>query len=354
MYIDNKLLGFYNNKVKQVFVYITSRCQLRCRQCLYKPLLCEESTDIDFDALKDLLSMFRSLGAYKASFLGGEPTLYSSKGNRFTDILCACKDLGYDYVRFDTNGQFSADLLNDEGLRKADEITFSLDGFNKDTNDIIRGNGSFDKCVANIIAAVHRNYKVQITMCVHRAICQDAKSGIENIEKMVQFAASLGVSVINFHPIIKAGISRDNWIEDTDISPIIWKQIYEHIQLHRKEYSIQVRLPMRFVEKKEYELKKERFTFCPVRLAERALIMPDGTVKVCAFTIGTQYHIAEYDGSRIELYEGEFSEFTLCDSVKDSGECLFQKSMRDDLIPLCMSFKPCQNEIVWKDIMPEE
>ena len=54
---------------------------MRCRQCLYKPLLCNESTDIDFYTLVDLLKEFYKYGAYKVSFLGGEPTLYKDKKN---------------------------------------------------------------------------------------------------------------------------------------------------------------------------------------------------------------------------------------------------------------------------------
>ena len=81
MNFDAKTRAYFDNKVKQVFVYITSRCQLRCRQCLYKPLLCNESTDIDFYTLVDLLKEFYKYGAYKISFLGGEPTLYNDKEN---------------------------------------------------------------------------------------------------------------------------------------------------------------------------------------------------------------------------------------------------------------------------------
>ena len=95
MNIDNQLFEYYNNKIKQVFVYITSRCQLHCRQCLYKPLLCSKSTDIDYETLKELLTVFKSLGAYKVSFLGGEPTLYYDQKNNktFTDVLKICKTI---------------------------------------------------------------------------------------------------------------------------------------------------------------------------------------------------------------------------------------------------------------------
>lgn len=361
MNIDNQLFEYYNNKIKQVFVYITSRCQLHCRQCLYKPLLCSKSTDIDYETLKELLTVFKSLGAYKVSFLGGEPTLYYDQKNNktFTDVLKICKTISYKYVRFDTNGQFSSEFLDRQDLNYADEITFSLDGFNRETNDIVRGKGSFDRCISNISCAVQHGYKVQVTMCVHKDVCPTVEAGINNIERMISFASSLGVSAINFHPILKVGISRDNWIDNTNISPDVWVGVYNVIQERniKDNYSISIRLPMRFVEKNIYNENIELFSYCPLQLGERALIMPDGTIKVCAFTIGTPYHIANYNKSTLDLYTGDYSEFSLCknhnNSNKGESNCLFQKIESDCYLPLCMSFKPHQKEIVWNNLIIE-
>lgn len=113
MNFDVRTRTYFDNKIKQVFVYITSRCQLRCRQCLYKPLLCNESTDIDFYILVDLLKEFYKYGAYKVSFLGGEPTLYNDKKNSkdFGDVIEEVKQIGYKYIRVDTNGQFEKNIL---------------------------------------------------------------------------------------------------------------------------------------------------------------------------------------------------------------------------------------------------
>lgn len=71
MIIDEKITELFQGRIKQVFVYLTSRCQLRCHQCLYKPLLTNECDDIPFDTLSDLLSQFKEYGAFKLSFLAG-------------------------------------------------------------------------------------------------------------------------------------------------------------------------------------------------------------------------------------------------------------------------------------------
>lgn len=361
MDLENELFEFYNNKIKQVFVYITNRCQLRCKQCLYKPLLSSDSADIDFETLNKLLITFKSLGAYKVSFLGGEPTLYNdAKNNKvFTDTLELCKKIGYKHVRFDTNGQFSENFFEQENLKYTDEITFSLDGFDRKTNDVVRGEGSFDKCLYNICLAVKKRYKVQITTCIHKDVCPSIVDGIKNIEKMISFASSLGVSSINFHPILKVGISRDDWIDNTNISQDVWAMIYKVIQERNlnNKYSIPVRLPMRFVDKETYKKNMQQFSYCPLKLAERALIMPDNTIKVCAFAIGTPYHIANYNDSKITLYKGEYSEYSMCENHNNrkhfESNCFFQNINSDNFSPLCMSFKPNQNEIVWNELMSE-
>lgn len=353
MNFDAKTRAYFDNKVKQVFVYITSRCQLRCRQCLYKPLLCNESTDIDFYTLVDLLNEFYKYGAYKISFLGGEPTLYNDKenGKNFGDVIEEVKKIGYKYIRVDTNGQFENSFLDEPKIKLLDEITFSLDGHDENTNDVVRGKGTYNRCVNNIKYAVLKGYKVQITSCVHNYSCPDKYKGIENLKKMIKFAESLGVYSINFHPILKVGIARDTWIENTDIMPDTWKNIYEELigLILGEEFKIKVRIPMRFCQKENAILSRERYFYCPLEMGERALIMPDGQIKVCAFTIGTDACVARYDSKRV-YFEEKNNETTQIGTLDDGLLCYNQKTNSESLIPLCMSYKPYQSELVWEDI----
>lgn len=356
MHFDKKTTDYYNKKIKQVFVYLTNKCQLRCKQCLYKPLLNNQSDDIDYFTLIDLLEEFHKYGAYKISFLGGEPTLYFDKNNNknFGDVVLAVKKMGYKYIRVDTNGQFNSSFLDDEKIKLLDEITFSLDGHNELTNDSVRGNGAYKKCIKNIKYAISNGYKVQITSCVHKYSCSDVQLGIQNLEKMILFAENLGVYSINFHPILKVGVDRDNWIDDTDISPNTWTSIYSVLfkRLLSNRYKINVRIPMRFCEKEKVLLSKEKYFYCPLEMGERALIMPDGQIKVCAFTIGTSSCIARYNSKSVffEINNNEISKIIPLDST---SLCYNQRVTKTSLTPLCMSYKPYQSELVWEDIKNE-
>ena len=347
--VDAKTQAYFDGRVKQVFVYITSRCQLRCRQCLYKPLLDNNSLDIEFTLLHDLLAQFHRYGARKLSFLGGEPTLYFDRRGRktFGDVLQMSKEIGYELVRIDTNGQFQGEILADKQYKLLDEITFSVDGHCAELNDDVRGKGTFSNCVGNIARAVQLGYNVQITSCVHRKSCPAPEAGIRNIHEMILFAQSLGVHTINFHPIIKSGIARDSWIEDTDIDPLTWMAVYRQIEenIANGAYQIQVRIPMRFERTSILEKSRDRYFYCPLHMGERALIMPDGQIKVCAFTIGTQCCVARYTGEAI-CFEQKDNE-TSCLEQPPQGVCYHQQAGVGSLTPLCMSFKPNQNEFVW-------
>lgn len=348
MRADKRIEEYFEGRIKQVFVYLTSRCQLHCRQCLYKPLLSSKNDDLLFEKLIELLSLFKKYGAFKLSFLGGEPTLYhdSSTQKSFADIVAESKRLGYSLVRADTNGQFDEKFLVNNDVRKLDEITFSLDGSIAEIHDKIRGkNGVFQKCVTRIHQAVELGYRVQVTSCVHREICGDVKSGVEQIENMVRFCDSLGVHSLNFHPILKVGVARDNWLDDTEIEPHVWLQVYREVisRLDSMEHRVEVRLPMRYIESGLYT---DEYDYCPLKMGERLLIMPDGQLKVCAFNIGTPFCVARFNNESIE-YELQYNEI---EKLRKSRFICCNQSAPEGLQALCMSYKPNQNEAVWCSI----
>jgi MoaA/NifB/PqqE/SkfB family radical SAM enzyme len=348
--IDVETKAFFNGHIKQIFVYLTNRCQLRCEQCLYKPLLNNASDDIPFETLRYILTAFKDLGAFKLSFLGGEPTLYCDLKNsrKFSDVVELSKSIGYSYVRVDTNGQFDSSFIDDEKCRLLDEITFSLDGYDAKTNDVVRGEGAFNNCISNIRAAVNIGYKVQLTSCIHRALCSDFTSGLDSMYKLIELADRLGVDSINFHPILKAGVARDSWISDTEIDPYLWKELYSEIsgEIDNREYKVNVRLPMRYVETQRTRNNKE-YGYCPLKMGERALVMPNGQIKVCAFMIGTSHCVANYNSGNV-TFEQNLNELDLLNH--NSKNCCNQSNPAG-LTALCMSYKPNQKEIVWETII---
>jgi MoaA/NifB/PqqE/SkfB family radical SAM enzyme len=346
--VDDQVQAYFKN-TKQVFLYVTDECNLCCEQCLYKPLL-TQGREIKYEVAVGLLDWFRGVGAIKLSILGGEPTRYSLLGN----LVRYSKEHGYEYVRMDTNGVFPPHLLQDSGMRRLDELSFSLDGHTAEIDESMRGVGSFSKCVSNIKRAVAEGYRVDITCCVHRNNCGRRESGESLIEEMIQFATELGVTRINLHPLLKMGIPRDVWAGETDIAPATWLSLYRELKdsIDCGKFRIPVRVPERFTNMTEFAHDPTRYGYCPVKLGERALIHPNGEIRACALMIGTPYALARWEvennktmvrwntTSSNEIRRGNFN-------IAVPTPCTNQQRDFGQLVPLCISFKPRQDEFLW-------
>ncbi len=99
--MDQKFQDYFGKNLRQVFLYLVDDCNLRCVQCLYKLDICfqVEKKEIAFEDAVKLISDFKEMGATKLTLMGGEPTLYK----HLLDLIKKSKELGYEYVRIDTN-----------------------------------------------------------------------------------------------------------------------------------------------------------------------------------------------------------------------------------------------------------
>ncbi|MFX1486864.1 MAG: radical SAM protein [Promethearchaeota archaeon] len=355
MYFDVDLrCKEYFKGLKQVFLYLTDECNLRCSYCLYKPDLTFQlrEKEIPVRTAINVISDFREMGASKLTIIGGEPTLYgaSNSWRPLLDLISASKDLGYEYVRIDTNGSFEESLLHKKEFRMLDEITFSLDSDSSEITDLLRGERVFDRCVGNMKAAVQLGYRVDITCCAHKENIGRDNKGALILHRLILFAESLGVYRINFHPLFKMGVPRDTWIGDADIQPDEWLRVHDEIKQNLEDglYKIIVRIPQRFITKEEFANQPEYYGYCPVKMGERVLIHPNGVLRVCALMIGTPYGVARLFGNQISWDETSTNE-TRNHKLGENTPCANQRKDFGDLLPLCISFKAKQDEIIWKE-----
>jgi MoaA/NifB/PqqE/SkfB family radical SAM enzyme len=339
MQVDAAFKEYFSGRLRQVFLYITDVCGLRCEQCLYKTTLANR--EMDLQSTLALVRLFREYGAAKLTFIGGEPTLYGykQKNQPLFEVIEVARGLGYEYIRLDTNGQGNHTILDNLSFRKLDNLSFSLDGHTSEINDTLRGRGTFARCTEMIRKATSLGYYVSITSCVH-------PGNLDYIDEMIEFVTALGASEFNMHPLFKMGIDRDTFTGNTNIDPHAWVDVYNKIRVKIDEgqYPIPVRLPQRFVRTTEYLLDPEAYDYCPVRMGERVLVHPNGEIRICALCIGSPYHIATYnrDEIRFGAPQSEISSERL-----KRLPCMSQVANFGDLTPLCISYKPHQNEYVW-------
>lgn len=351
--VDEKFCEHFK-QLKQVFMYITDKCNISCAQCIYKPSINHYiNEEIPLDEALSLLKFFKHLGASKVTFLGGEPTLYGHKVNQkpLLDLIQKTKLIGYDYVRLDTNGQTLSRLLPEFKFKQLDEIAFSLDGFSTETNDPLRGNGTFEKAVENIKQSIDMSYKVTITCCAHKTLLKKGTDNLYLIEKMIRFAEELGVSQINFHDLFKTGVPMDTWTGDFAPSPEEWVVMYDELskKILADKFKIEIRLPQCFVSKNTFDYNPKYYGYCPVKLGERVMVHPNGTIRICSNLICTGFKTAKYE-DKIILWDNSHNNEIAGHQLYQDTPCTNRSRHRKygDLVPLCFSFKPHQNEYIWK------
>ena len=97
--IDRVAYGRFRN----VYLYITEACQLRCEHCYMGERL-DRALKMPLPQVIDTLATWRRLGGSKLTILGGEPTLHP---DYCAAIRAACQ-LGYEHVITTTNAQAPA------------------------------------------------------------------------------------------------------------------------------------------------------------------------------------------------------------------------------------------------------
>jgi MoaA/NifB/PqqE/SkfB family radical SAM enzyme len=357
-YVVDERFASYFAGLKQVFMYITDRCDIACAQCIYKPSVNHFiREEISLTEVVGLLKAFRRLGASKLTLLGGEPTLYGYGDGRkpLLRLIDVAKRLGYAYIRLDTNGQSVVTLLEQPGFTLLNELAFSVDGFNADLNDSLRGKGTFDRAVYGIRKAVEFGYNTSITCCAHqRLLSKDPTDGEYLIEKMIRFAEGLGVTQINFHDLFKTGVPMDAWTGEFAPDPVEWVDMYNSVskKVRAGMFSVGVRLPQCFVSIEQFESNPSYYGYCPVKLGERVMVHPNGTIRICSNLICTGFGAGRYANGKI-VWDDSHNNEASGHELEENTPCTNRSRHRGygQLVPLCFSFKPEQSEYVWINLL---
>jgi len=179
---------------------ITQRCNLRCIHC-YLSAGDETPDELSLDEIKSLIDSIKELGGTSLAIGGGEPLLRDD----IYKILdyASSKDL---MLSLGTNGI----LINQETARKLAKyplkIQVSLDGARAETNDRIRGAGSYAKTLIGIDNLIEQGLAKDVI------ISYTAMSlNLKEIPEIVEFAIEKNIPVIQFPPLSPSGRAKENW-----------------------------------------------------------------------------------------------------------------------------------------------
>lgn len=131
---------------------ITYGCNLSCIHCLSASGL-KDPRELKTRQALELLDTFKEMGIFYVNIGGGEPTIRRD----FLEILRHANSIGIG-VKFSTNGSFIDDGFARElsGFSYTD-VQISIDGPDRQSNDLIRGAGSFDRALKAMDTLQRRN-----------------------------------------------------------------------------------------------------------------------------------------------------------------------------------------------------
>ena len=164
---ENRCWSYDNRKVRgedmEISVDITNICNLRCKHCCVSAGESKEGNEVDDFSIMKLIQDVISLNPKILSISGGEPLMRKN----FVEIANYIKENYHGKASLMTN----ATLITDELAKIISEsfysVDVSLDGYDEKSCSILRGKGTFEKCINGIkLLQKHGMKKISASMVV--------------------------------------------------------------------------------------------------------------------------------------------------------------------------------------------
>lgn len=278
-------VAFSPNAVN-LFFHLLTRCNLKCRHCYINPDQ-HGRTTLSFETIRRWLEAFKARSPEtNLVLLGGEPTLHKD----LSRVIRLARKMKFGSVTVDTNGYLFHDILERVGPSMVNYFSFSLDGPGPAINDPLRGEGSFDVCLAGIRQAVARGFATSLIYTVSSA-------NIDHLHRMGPLLRDLGVARF-FIQVIglrgrSAGTQARSAAKDTgQVSRNRWLAVIPEVAAAVAELGITVTYPRVFL------APDEPFA-CAGLVAENYFVFPNGRVYRCPLCEDYPLHSLALEDDRL-------------------------------------------------------
>lgn len=204
-YNDFRINQLYEHTPENIDLLITNKCNLHCPHCYRNSTNRDLLKKIPLQRFFKILDEMEEMRVRSLKITGGEAFLvkelydiveYASRKRIHISIL--------------SNGTISLDekwltLLAKENIT----LGISLDGTKAETNDKIRGEGSFEKTINNLKKVMKNKVKFSLTFTINI-------HNYNEIENIIELAVNLRAQKLNFNFIEESGRALDNKILYTD------------------------------------------------------------------------------------------------------------------------------------------
>jgi len=342
--VDRVAYGRFRN----VYLYITEACQLRCEHCYMGERL-ERALKMTPNQIIDTLMVWRKMGGDKLTILGGEPTLHPF----YVHTIKAASQIGYGHVITTTNAQKPAQRkFGQLEPSDFDYVQVSLDGGSAATHDAVRGAGTFDIAMETTAELCERGFDTRI-------ICTVNKGNEGDVLDLLRIADEIGTSLVKFHVFSTIGTGHEN--PGLAMTPPEWVTFCSRLEAVAPEHKTRVWFQPTYARRDQMDrYAAEGYQGCIGRTLDRISIFPDGRAYVCSYLFDTDSYFARMEGNHVVLNRSaeanEFDLFTLpliddsCRGCKSSacfGGCPAEQIVMGssscaeytDIVPVCRLWK---------------
>lgn len=179
--VNGEVTKEYLEGYKMLNIYITNACNLKCKHCFMlsgKKL----ENELTLEDWMKVLTSFKENGGESVTFSGGEPLMFKN----FPQIISHAHDLGLKSTVLSNGLLWSGKLIHDLALF-IDEIQFSLDGVDEETNSMVRGSGHFEKVVDTIVKFANAGVKTSVaTTFTYDNLNENTQTRYKNLVDLIK------------------------------------------------------------------------------------------------------------------------------------------------------------------------
>lgn len=276
----------FSKQTKNIFFHILTKCNLNCTHC-YINKSQHGSNTLPLSLIEKWLHRLTAEGdSANLIFLGGEPTLHPD----LHQAVKAARRIGFDSITIDTNGYLFNDILEKVTPKEVDFFSFSLDGSTPETNDRLRGRGSFEACVAGIQRAKRKGFNTSLIYTVSRMNLFDLEAMAALLTRLSIDRFFIQVIGLRGRSATKDAFSRKD--QPLQVSCEAWRRGVPAAAEKIAALGIPVTYPKVFLEPKDvFE--------CAGLVAENYFIFPNGRVYQCPLCEDFPLHSREFRKDRL-------------------------------------------------------
>ena len=202
--------------------HITNRCNLRCTHCYQEDY--SDANELSFDGLKRIaneiigtLSKWNKRG--DIAITGGEPLVKEEMFPLIHYLESADEISSLDIL---SNGTLINKSIVEQiqCLKKIRCVQISLEGASPESNDVIRGKGTFEKAMASIRLLRKSGISVNIMFTLQRR-------NMEDIPAIIDLAIAEGIMALTIERFVPIG--SGGRIKNELLSPKELKDVFEYI-----------------------------------------------------------------------------------------------------------------------------